>query len=84
MAGATLALWDEVLKTFYLPDIREQLNHETILADLIEMNREQSMPMAPEPEGGICEYCGTFSNDLRLSNGMMMCESCRDTEGYYD
>jgi len=56
----------------------------TILVNLIEMNRAQTIPMAPEPEGGICESCGTFSNDLRLSNGMMMCESCRDTEGYYD
>ena len=56
----------------------------TILADLIEMNREQTMPITPEPEGGICEYCGTFSNDLQLSNGRMMCESCRDTEGFYD
>jgi CBS domain-containing protein len=56
----------------------------TILANLIEMNREQTMPMTTEPEGGVCEYCGTFSNDLSLSNGMMMCESCRDTEGYYD
>ena len=56
----------------------------TILANLIEMNHEQSGPITHEPEGGICEYCGTFSNDIRLSNGMMMCESCRDTEGYYD
>ncbi|MBN1134021.1 MAG: CBS domain-containing protein [Methanosarcinaceae archaeon] len=56
----------------------------TILANLIEMNHEQSGSITHEPEGGICEYCGSFSNDILLSNGMMMCESCRDTEGYYD
>ena len=38
MAGATLALWDEVLKTLYLPAVQEQLNNETILSDLIDVN----------------------------------------------
>ena len=34
--GVTLSRYDEVLKRFYLPEIQEQLNHDTILADMIE------------------------------------------------
>jgi len=56
----------------------------TILESLIEMNREQNIPQTPEIEGGVCEYCGTFSSDITLVNGLMLCESCRDSEGYYD
>lgn len=33
-----LANYEQVLKTFYLPAIQEQLNHDTILADLIDVN----------------------------------------------
>lgn len=40
MAYATLSTYDEVLKTFYLPGIQDYLNHETILADLIEVNEQ--------------------------------------------
>ena len=38
MATATLSTYDEVLKTFYLPAIQQQLNHDTILSDLIDVN----------------------------------------------
>ena len=38
MAYANLTTYSEVLKTFYLPAIREQLNQSTILADLIDTN----------------------------------------------
>ena len=40
MTGVTLSTYDEVLKTFYLPAIQEQLNHATILSDLIDVNEE--------------------------------------------
>lgn len=40
MATATLATYDEVLKTFYLPGIQDYLNHDKILADTIEVNEE--------------------------------------------
>ena len=40
MTTATLSSYDEVLKTFYLPAIQEQLNHSTILSDLIDVNEE--------------------------------------------
>jgi len=61
----------------------------TILADLIEMNvdREIFGGTGGEGEGmrqGICEKCGTFSNDLVMRDGLMVCETCNDemeTEG---
>jgi hypothetical protein len=40
MTTATLSTYDEVLKTFYLPGIQDALNHDTILADMIEVNEE--------------------------------------------
>ncbi len=40
MAYANLTTYSEVLKRFYLPAIREQLNHDTILADILETNEE--------------------------------------------
>lgn len=40
MATATLSTYDEVLKTFYLPGIQDYLNHDKILADMIEVNEQ--------------------------------------------
>lgn len=40
MAYATLDTWSEVLKTFYLPAVQEQLNHAKPLADMLEVNEE--------------------------------------------
>ena len=40
MTTATLSSYDEVLKTFYLPAIQDQLNHSTIISDLIDVNEE--------------------------------------------
>ena len=40
MAGVTLALWDEVLKTFYLPAVQEQLNNANVLSKFIQRNEE--------------------------------------------
>lgn len=39
-SAAILSNYDEVLKTFYLPAIQEQLNHDTILSDLIDVNEK--------------------------------------------
>lgn len=42
-AGASAAIlsnYDEVLKTFYLPAIQEQLNHDTILSNFIDTNEK--------------------------------------------
>uniref|UniRef100_A0A6M3LAD7 Putative capsid protein n=1 Tax=viral metagenome TaxID=1070528 RepID=A0A6M3LAD7_9ZZZZ len=38
--AAILSNYDEALKTFYLPAVQEQLNHETFLADKLEVNEE--------------------------------------------
>lgn len=38
MATVTLDTYAEVLKTIYLPAIQENLNHSTILSDLIDVN----------------------------------------------
>ena len=38
--AAILSNYDEALKIFYLPAIQEQLNHGTILSDLIDTNEE--------------------------------------------
>lgn len=38
--GGILSNYDEVLKTFYLPAIQEQLNQDNILSDLIDTNEK--------------------------------------------
>ena len=40
VAYANLSTWDEVLKTFYLPAIQDQLNRDKILTDIIDVNEE--------------------------------------------
>ena len=42
MAGdaANLSHYDEILKTYYLPGIVDYLNHDTILSDIIEVNKK--------------------------------------------
>ncbi|MCW3128948.1 MAG: CBS domain-containing protein [Methanophagales archaeon] len=54
----------------------------TILEELIEMNVEREI-LGKEGEGegmgqGICEKCGSFSNDLELKGGLMVCETCKE------
>ena len=54
----------------------------SILAELVEMNVEREiLGTGSEGEGmgqGICEKCGTFSNDLVMKGGLMVCESCKE------
>jgi len=54
----------------------------SILEDLIEMNVEREiLGTGSEGEGmgqGICEKCGSFSNDLEIKHGLMVCESCKE------
>lgn len=56
----------------------------TILEDLIEINRQQDAIAEEEYEGGICQRCGSNVGDLVMVNGRLLCESCRDEEEYYD
>jgi signal-transduction protein with cAMP-binding, CBS, and nucleotidyltransferase domain len=61
----------------------------TILKDLIDMNREAllsipSMEEISESEDfdtGICESCNVFSYDLRYVDGRYLCGNCRQEEG---
>lgn len=52
----------------------------SILAELVEMNIEREIE-APgeEMSQGICERCGTFSGNLKLIDGLLLCESCRES-----
>lgn len=43
-----------------------------LMADLIEVNREQDVIM------GVCDGCGSMSDDLKTVDGMMLCPSCRE------
>ena len=52
----------------------------TILESLIEMNNEQNILQTQELERGICEYCGAAGETVMLVNGVMLCESCKDSE----
>jgi signal-transduction protein with cAMP-binding, CBS, and nucleotidyltransferase domain len=61
----------------------------TILKDLIDMNREAllSIPSIEEISEsedfntGVCESCNVFSYDLRYVDGKYLCGNCRQEEG---
>jgi len=61
----------------------------TILKDLIDMNRETllSIPsiedISEEFSTGICESCETYSSDLKLVEGKYLCGKCQQEEGEY-
>jgi len=44
---------------------------EEILAELIDVNREEVLEM------GVCDRCGAMSDDLRRSDNLMLCPACR-------
>lgn len=56
----------------------------TILEDLIEINREQDIPETTEFERGICQRCDSYVDSLSIVNGLMLCDDCKEDEGYYD
>jgi hypothetical protein len=70
MAGgaATLSAYDEVLKTFYLPAIQEQLNHSTFLADKIEVNEEDVSGKNATIQ---CHYGRNIGIGARADNGAL-------------
>ena len=59
MSYATLTTYEEAMKTFYLPDFQTALNHDTILADMIDTNekdvygKEAKFPVAYGRSGGV-------------------------------
>lgn len=54
--------------------ISAQLNE--ILHDLIAMN--QSLEPTHESEAGTCEVCGLYSGDLNLTDGELLCDTCKE------
>lgn len=56
-------------------------NINSILAELMEINvgREEIRGKTGEDfSQGICEKCGSFSSDLRIKDGLLVCESCSE------
>lgn len=45
-----------------------------LLADLIEINREEEYAM------GVCDRCGNMSDDLSRVDNLMLCPVCREEE----
>ncbi len=56
----------------------------TILEGLIQLHHENNYCQEPELERGICQRCGAFVDNLTDVNGLMLCEDCKEEEGYYD
>ncbi|WP_342303699.1 CBS domain-containing protein [Methanolobus sp. ZRKC5] len=56
----------------------------TILEGLIELHHENNYTQEPELERGICQRCGAFVDSLTNVNELMLCEDCKEEEGYYD
>ncbi len=63
---AILSNYSEVLKTFYLPAIQQQLNEDTILADLIDTNEEDVSGKNATIE---CHYGRSTGTGARLDGG---------------
>ena len=61
----------------------------TILKDLIDMNREallsipsiEEISKAEDFSTGVCESCEVFSTDLKFVDGRYLCGNCRQEEG---
>jgi len=61
----------------------------TILKDLIDMNREallsipsiEEISEAEDFSTGVCESCEVFSTDLKFVDGRYLCGNCRQEEG---
>ena len=56
----------------------------TILENLIELHSSENVTEERMMERGICQRCGKLRDELVYQNGRMMCEDCREEEGYYD
>jgi hypothetical protein len=66
--AAILSNYDEVLKTFYLPAIQEQLNNETPLASMIEINEEDVSGKNATIE---CHYGRSTGTGARADGGAL-------------
>ena len=68
LTGATLANYDEALKTFYLPAVTEQLNHEIPLEDLIDKNERDVSGKNATIE---CHYGRSTGTGARADGGAL-------------
>ncbi len=66
--AAILSNYDEVLKTFYLPAIQEQLNQDTVLASMIDTNEEDVSGKNATIE---CHYGRTKGTGARADGGAL-------------
>jgi hypothetical protein len=66
--AAILSNYDEALKTFYLPAIREQLNHDTPLSDMIDTNEED---VSGKNATINCHYGRTTGTGSRADGGAL-------------
>lgn len=66
--AAILSNYDEVLKTFYLPAIQEQLNQDTVLASMIDVNEEDVSGKNATIE---CHYGRTKGTGARADGGAL-------------
>jgi len=66
--AAILSNYDEALKVFYLPAIQEQLNHDTILADMIDTNEDDVSGKEATIE---CHYGRTRGTGARGDGGAL-------------
>jgi len=64
--GAILSNYDEILKTFYLPAIQDQLNQDNILSDLIDINEKDISGKDAKIE---CHYGRTEGIGARADGG---------------
>lgn len=57
----------------------------TILKNLIDLHKDETDFKEEETtfESSICQRCGAFT-DLSLINGLILCEDCKEEEGFYD
>lgn len=66
--GGILSNYDEVLKTFYLPAIQEQLNQDNILSDLIDINEKDISGKDAKVQ---CHYGRTKGLGARADGGAL-------------
>src|SRR5690606_19967411 len=73
-----LPVVDEGNKVIGIVTVRDILTVSTeineLMTDLVEINRLE------EVEVGTCSRCGQMSDDLRRTDNLMLCPSCREEE----
>jgi hypothetical protein len=67
-SAGILSNYDEVLKLFYTDAIQEQLNHETILADMLEVNEDDISGKDAKIE---CHYGRSGGTGARADGGAL-------------